>query len=51
MSCTSKVSEKLTEVLESSMRKFHRLKTGTTKKMEQGQAILKIPANSTNVTF
>jgi tRNA U34 5-carboxymethylaminomethyl modifying enzyme MnmG/GidA len=34
-SLDSKVSEKLTEALESSMRKFHRLKTGTTNKMEQ----------------
>ena len=32
---TSKATEKLTEVLESSRRKFHRLKTGTTKAMEQ----------------
>jgi hypothetical protein len=32
---TSKVSEKLTEALEASKRKFRRLKTGTTKEMEQ----------------
>jgi hypothetical protein len=32
---TNKVSEKLTEVIESSRRKWHRLKTGTTKEMEQ----------------
>jgi hypothetical protein len=32
---TSKVSEKLTEAFQTSKRKFHRLKTGTTKEMEQ----------------
>jgi hypothetical protein len=32
---TSKVSEKLSEALESSKRKFRRFKTGTTKEMEQ----------------
>jgi hypothetical protein len=34
---TNKVSEKLTEALESSKRKFYRLKTGMTKEMEREQ--------------